>query len=162
MHNQSVPVLSDVQEDNFDKAFRLFRPGMCGLSHYTLRLQSLIESCAVIQGAEDSESKHLTNSELDGMIDFCIHLFDSTVEEQHKAVAKKYQPDLLKLSGPIMGRKEVDSAVDPDDEDAKRVLSRMNALKILRNDTSCDSFGTEELNGYIVNLERGDLGLVKA
>lgn len=36
MHNQSVPVLSDVQEDNFDKAFRLFRPGMCGLSHNIL------------------------------------------------------------------------------------------------------------------------------
>ena len=116
----------------------------------------------VIQGSEDTESKHLTSKELDGMIDFCINLFDHTVEEQHKAVAQKYQPDLLKLSGPIMGPKEVNDAVDQDDEDAKRVLGRMNALKILRNDTSCDSFGTEELNGYIVCLERGNLGLLRS
>ena len=61
-----------------------------------------------------------------------------------------------------MGPKEVHNAVDAGDEDAKRVLSRMNALKILRNDTSCDSFGTEELNGYVVCLERGNLGLTKA
>lgn len=96
------------------------------------------------------------------MIDFCIHLFEPTQEEQHKAVAKKYSPSLLALNGPVMGSKEVSSAVDATDEDAKVVLSRMNALKILRNDTSCDSFGTEAVDGYVVQLERGKLGLVSA
>lgn len=160
MHNQSKPILSDVQEDNYEKAFKLFRPGMCEMNiQFQLNLPVY---CVVIMGAEDTESKHLTNKELDGMVDFCIHLFEPTVEEQHKAVAVKYRPDLLKLSGPVMGPKEVGEAVEPDDKDAKAVLSRMNALKILRNDTSCESFGTEELNGYVVQLERGNLGLVKA
>lgn len=96
------------------------------------------------------------------MIDFCIHLFEPTREEMHKAVAQKYTPDLLALHGPIMGEKEVNATVEATDEDAKMVLSRMNALKILRNDTSCDSFGTDAVNGYVVQLERGKLGLVPA
>ena len=96
------------------------------------------------------------------MIDFVIHLFEPTEEEQAKAVAKKYTPDLLKLNGPVMGTKEVNAAVDATDEDAKVVLSRLNALKILRNDTSCESFSTDVVDGYVVQLERGNLGLVEA
>ena len=34
MHNQTKAILSDVQEDNFDKAFKLFRPGDCFMIHY--------------------------------------------------------------------------------------------------------------------------------
>lgn len=142
MRQQNKPVLNDINEDSFDKAFSLFRP--------------------VIQGAADSEGKRLSDETLDGMIDFVIHLFEPTEEEQAKAVAKKYTPDLLKLNGPVMGTKEVNAAVDATDEDAKVVLSRLNALKILRNDTSCESFSTDAVDGYVVQLERGNLGLVEA
>lgn len=61
-----------------------------------------------------------------------------------------------------MGPKEVNAIVDAEDDEAKMVLSRMNALKVLRNDTSCDSFGTDAVDGYVVEMTRGNLGLVKA
>ncbi|EJC99652.1 FAD/NAD-binding domain-containing protein [Fomitiporia mediterranea MF3/22] len=142
IRQQNKPVLGDVNEDNFDKAFTLFRP--------------------IILGTADSEAEHLSDSSLNSMIDFCVHLFDPTNEEQHKAAAKKYGPELVALNGPIMGSKEFDKVVDAADNDAKMVLSRMNALKVLRNDTSCESFRTDAVNGYVVELDRGNLGLVQA
>ena len=77
-------------------------------------------------------------------------------------MAVKYKPDLLDIFGPPMAPEQVDSIVDAGDDAAKSVLKKANALKILRNDTSYDSFGKETLNGYVVQLTRGDLGLIKA
>ncbi|PFH50120.1 hypothetical protein AMATHDRAFT_61783 [Amanita thiersii Skay4041] len=138
MQSQNRPVLSDVSEDNFDRAFSLFRP--------------------IIQGAADTTNK-LTEEELEGMLDFCMHLFDPG---EHAGVAQRLQPDLLALHGPVMGSAELDKALPPEDVEAKKFLSRFNALKILRNDTSPESFGTEAVDGYTVQFERGHLGLVKA
>ncbi|KAF8636117.1 hypothetical protein AX17_003820 [Amanita inopinata Kibby_2008] len=138
MQSQNRPVLSDINESNFDRAFSLFRP--------------------VIQGAVDTTEK-LTDKELENMLDFCMHLFDPG---DHSSVKDRIQPDLLALSGPVMGSTELDKALPPEDVEAKQFLGRLNALKILRNDTSPESFGTEAVDGYVVQFERGKLGLVKA
>ncbi|TFK50411.1 FAD/NAD-binding domain-containing protein [Heliocybe sulcata] len=141
MQNQRHAILSDVNDDNFDSVFSMFRP--------------------VIQGFADT-TPELTDSKLDGMIDFCINMFERTKEEEHISVAKRVQPDLLSIHGPVIGEKELDNVVGSDDVEAKRVLTRINALKILKNDVSPAGFSAEAVDGYIVNFKRGELGLVRA
>jgi len=61
MRNQDAPILSDVDEDNFDRAFELLRPG----TQYPVRHWFVINvvSYPVIQGTADV-GKKLTEDEL--------------------------------------------------------------------------------------------------
>ncbi len=67
IRNQTRPVLADVDEDNFDRAFGIWRPGElrwdCALL-WALILPS------VIQGTADV-GKKLTEDELQKTMDFC-------------------------------------------------------------------------------------------
>lgn len=113
----------------------------------------------VYQG-EDDTSTNLTDGDLSRMIDFTRNLFTPTTHQQYADVSKRVG-DLVKLSGPVMSMKDLEKVLDTEDSDAKAVLQRLNSLKILRDDTSPDSFISNAVNGYVVNLERGRLGLVK-
>ena len=95
------------------------------------------------------------------MIDFTRNLFTPTTHDQYKSV-KESRPELVDLAGPVMGPEDLSKVLDTDDSDAQAVIRRINSLKILRNDTSPDSFTSDAVNGYVVHLERGNLGLVKA
>lgn len=96
------------------------------------------------------------------MIEFTRNLFTPTTEEQYKEVRARVAPEYMALGGPIMSPADLDKVLDSDDSDGKEVLRRINSLKVLRNDTSPDSFTDDAVNGYVVVLERGKLGLVKA
>ena len=61
MRNQNVAIMSDIDEDNFDRAFDILRPGrfdefISGIGKFT--------SCPVITGSADV-SKTLTQDELE-------------------------------------------------------------------------------------------------
>ncbi|KAK0196714.1 FAD/NAD-binding domain-containing protein [Armillaria mellea] len=139
-HIGNKAILDNVNASNFDAAFSLFRP--------------------IYQGEHDT-STSLTNEELSKMIEFTRNLFTPTTHQQYNEV-KQCIGDLIALSGPVMHSDELDKVLDSDDSDAKAVLKRINSLKVLRNDTSPESFTSEAVNGYVVNLERGQLGLVRA
>ncbi|KAF9461922.1 FAD/NAD-binding domain-containing protein [Collybia nuda] len=139
-HQGNSAVLSDVNVNDFQAAFELFRP--------------------IYQGEHDT-STQLTNDELSNMIDFTRNLFTPTTEEQFKGVRSRVAPEYMTLGGPIMSPTDLDKVLDSDDGDAKEVLRRLNSLKVLRNDTSPESFTSDAVNGYVVVLERGKLGLVK-
>ncbi|KAG2361128.1 FAD/NAD-P-binding domain-containing protein [Suillus spraguei] len=150
MLNQSMPVMSDVDEDNFDRAFDLIRP--------------------VIQGAADV-GKALTEDELQKTMDFCSHLFAPTNPEMHSAVkarqgfpvSRLLDPNLTSPDAPIMTEGEVDRLLGDADEEAKIVLKEINARKPIHtmyNPT--ENFGVEEHFGFKALLERGKLGLVAA
>lgn len=95
------------------------------------------------------------------MIEFTRNIFTPTTLQQYQEVNAR-AGDLLALSGPVMGPDDLAKVLDAQDSDAKTVIQRINSLKVLRNDTSPNSFTSEAVNGYVVNLERGRLGLVKA
>ncbi|KAI0686451.1 FAD/NAD-binding domain-containing protein [Cytidiella melzeri] len=135
----SKAVLDDVNVDNFQAAFDLFRP--------------------VYQGEHDT-SAELTDAGFERMIEFTRHIFTSVSPEQYHIVMKQ-RPELTALAGPVMSPDDLDKVLDSDDSDAKAVLRRLNSLKVLRNDTSPDSFTSEAVNGFVVRLERGHLGLTK-
>ncbi|KAG2036807.1 putative halogenase [Suillus americanus] len=140
IRNQSVPVMSDVNEDNFDRAFDLIRP--------------------VIQGTADV-GKTLTEDELQKTMDFCRHLFAPTDPEMHSAV--KARQGVVLIYGPVMTECEVDRLLGDVDEEAKIILKEINARKPIHtmyNPT--ENFGVEEHFGFKAILERGKLGLITA
>ncbi|KIK47015.1 hypothetical protein CY34DRAFT_333359 [Suillus luteus UH-Slu-Lm8-n1] len=140
IHNQSMPVMSDVDENNFDRAFDLIRP--------------------VIQGTADV-GKALTEDELQKTMDFCRHLFAPTDPEMHSAVKARLGPTLTSPGAPVMPEWEVDRLLGDADEEAKIVLKEINARKPIHtmyNPT--ENFGVEEHFGFKAVLTRGKLGLV--
>ncbi|KAG1812373.1 putative halogenase [Suillus variegatus] len=144
IRNQSKPVMNDVDEDNFDRAFNLIRP--------------------VIQGTADV-GKALTEDELQKTMDFCRHLFAPTDPEMHSAVRTRQglDPTLTSPDAPVMTECEVDRLLGDADEEAKIVLKEINARKPIHtmyNPT--ENFGVEEHFGFKAVLERGKLGLVTA
>ncbi|KAJ7825634.1 putative halogenase [Mycena olivaceomarginata] len=78
---QDAPVLSDIDEDNFDRAFDFLRP--------------------IIQGAADSDQT-VTEQTLQRTMDFCEHGLGPTTPEMQAAVVARVDPSLLLPDGPVM------------------------------------------------------------
>ncbi|KAJ7790794.1 putative halogenase [Mycena olivaceomarginata] len=135
---QAAPVLSDIDEDNFDRAFDFLRP--------------------IIQGAADADQS-VTEQTLQRTMDFCENAMGPTTPEMHAAVADRVDPALLAQDGPIMDRKAA-AALAGKDEEMKQVLLRVNARKAVNGIYDWeDNFQRENLGGFAVVLERGGLGL---
>ncbi|KAJ6454553.1 putative halogenase [Mycena vitilis] len=138
---QDSTVLSDVDEDNFDRAFVFLRP--------------------IIQGAADADPK-LTERELQDTMEFCKGIFEPTDPEMHSKVAQRWKPELVSPDGPIMSVADV-LALAGDDDEAKHVLLEVNARKPIHAMYDCETnFTTEVMGGFCVRMQQGELGLVKA
>ncbi|THH13242.1 hypothetical protein EW146_g6960 [Bondarzewia mesenterica] len=95
MRSQSADVLSDIGEDNFDKAFAFLRP--------------------VIQGNADMGPR-LSESEVQRALDFCTDLFSPTTPEEHDAVRKRMEELNLTAGSPAYSRPdraEMNTTVTP-------------------------------------------------
>ncbi|KAJ7075071.1 putative halogenase [Mycena belliarum] len=138
--SQSVNVLSDIDEDNFDRAFDFIRP--------------------VIQGAADTDPT-VTEDMLQSTMDFCEHALGLTDPEAEAEVAKVVDPALLKVDGPILGPKQV-KEIAGDDEEMEIVLRRVQSRKAIEAVHWQPNFRGETFNGLYINFERGDLGLKSA
>ncbi|KAI0084352.1 FAD/NAD-binding domain-containing protein [Irpex rosettiformis] len=142
MRNQSVAIMSDIDEDNFDRAFDLLRP--------------------VLTGSADV-SKTLTQDELEKTMDFCKHLFAPTDPDMYRSVGARIDPSLMCPSGPILTEREIGKLVEQTDEEAKHVLAEINARKpIHRMYNPRENFVSEAHYGLNAVLERGQLGLIAA
>ncbi|KAG6855641.1 Flavin-dependent halogenase armH1 [Tephrocybe sp. NHM501043] len=139
IRSQAEDVLSDIDVDNFDKAFCLLRP--------------------VIQGAADVDPE-LTRGELEETLHFCKNILAPTSPQMHNEVAER-MPKLTSASGPIIHPSIVADIVG-DDEDAKNVILEVNARKAIHVMYGEGHFGSEIFEGMYVNLERGNLGLLRA
>lgn len=73
---QSEHVLSDVNEDNFDRAFDLIRPGKYSYSYSPPRL---IGPAPVIQGTADVNKK-LSEDEVHKAMDFMTHVINNLID----------------------------------------------------------------------------------
>jgi len=111
IHNLDAAILSDVDEDNFDKAFDLFRP--------------------VIQGSADF-GRALTQGELNEAVQFCTNIFGDIVPE---GVA--------------------DEAANLKEQQTRKVIMEEYAEGLRM-------FGSDPINGMVVDLKAGKLGLIKA
>ncbi|KAJ7033820.1 putative halogenase [Mycena alexandri] len=143
--SQSVPVLSDIDEDNFDRAFDFIRP--------------------VIQGTADTNDPTVTEEMLQSTMDFCEHALGLTDPEMHENVKAKLEPGLIDTlmadDGPILGPKDV-MRIAGDDEETEAVLRRINSRKALEAVHWQPNFRGESFGGFSINMERGSLGLQRA
>ncbi|KAJ7090628.1 FAD/NAD-P-binding domain-containing protein [Mycena epipterygia] len=134
---QAAPVLSDVDEDNFDRAFDFLRP--------------------VIQGTADAGA--VTEQTLQRTMDFCEHALGSATPEMHASVSARLNPSLLAHDGQIMDTQAV-ADLAGQDEEAKQVLWNVNSRKAVQGIYDWErNFQGENLGGFSVVLERGVLGL---
>ncbi|KAF7784177.1 hypothetical protein Agabi119p4_342 [Agaricus bisporus var. burnettii] len=140
IRNQSVAVLSDVDEDNFDRVFDIFRP--------------------VIQGNSDV-GKNLSENELERTIDFCKDIFAPTDPEMIEAVGARLRPELLAANSPILTNEEINIESQGDDE-ARIVLHRLNARKpVNQMYQGPDNLQVGDVGGYVAHIQVGALGLVE-
>lgn len=136
------PVLSDWDENGFERAFSFFRP--------------------IIQGTADVGGK-LTQNELSKTIDFCLNAFQHTAPEERDAVIKKIeaQESEAKKESDL----EAKAQVDPDglSPEEMKVLKTIRARQMLRTEDviNIDSFGTDTIDGFAPRIKRGELGLKK-
>ncbi|KDQ15003.1 hypothetical protein BOTBODRAFT_300218 [Botryobasidium botryosum FD-172 SS1] len=140
MRASNEPVLADVDEESFDRAFDFFRP--------------------IIQGSSDY-GKSLTRDELNKAIDFCGAIFHEFKPEDIDAAVERAGPAVLEGNA-IPGA--APAAVDPEDEKAQEVLKLLSASKHVmtkEQDHGLHVFGADAVNGLKVILERGNLGLYR-
>ncbi|KXN88893.1 Tryptophan 2-halogenase [Leucoagaricus sp. SymC.cos] len=140
IRNQSTAVLSDIDEDNFDRAFDILRP--------------------VIQGTSDV-GKKLTENELQKTMEFCKDVFAPTDPEMVKAVGARLRPELLSAGTPIWTEEEIEKEAG-NDEETKIVLHRMNARKpVNQMYQGPENLRVGDVDGYVAHLHHGALGLIR-
>ncbi|KAJ3861983.1 hypothetical protein EV359DRAFT_83772 [Lentinula novae-zelandiae] len=155
---QNLNILSDVGEDNYDRAFAFLRP--------------------VIQGNAEMGVR-LYERELQESLDFCVKLFSDTAPESHIELVSNSNiaQELLDLTAPVFGPQDLERALsvaasqsrNTDDletrrnrEATKMVLEKINARKVLNPEYTLNGFEAEAMNGFSIRLERGKLGLRRA
>lgn len=143
MMHQDEPVLSDYNEDNFDRAFSFFKPGLSSQRQRRCKLTSII----VIQGTVDSSDK-LSQADFSKTLDFLIKAFDPTFTNDKTNT-------------------NVSEAVKDSAREGKLSAADLDALRAIRTHHSSvvlniDSFTTDIVDGLLPRLERGHLTLVQA
>lgn len=182
IRSQSDDILSDINEDNYDRAFSFLRPG----THkwILLAVMSSLIFGPVIQGASDMGAR-LSETELQKSLDFCVNLFNPTSPEQHERLSRNRDvaKELLDVAAPIVDpsifedtfrvdrvratsddndSSEDESAVSSESEqvtETKMILNKINARRVVHPEYSINNLELEPLEGYVVKLEKGKLGL---
>ncbi|KAF7359930.1 FAD/NAD P-binding domain-containing protein [Mycena venus] len=137
INSQASAILSDVNEDNFDRAFDFLRP--------------------IVQGAADTDPS-VTDVVVQRTIDFLAPAFGTTRPELLEKVSKRLDPSLLASDGDILAPNAVNAIAGNDDE-ANRVLRMVNSRKAMHFISDWETCQMEKSNGFAVVLKRGELGL---
>ena len=121
----------------------------------------------------------LSETELQNSLDYCKNIFNPTSPEDHESVAKSIGQELLDITAPVMdpaalervlapkcvpatGEKDAEDLLNTLDASGKMVLDKVNARRLIHQEYGVNNMETEPLNGYVMRLERGNLGLVKS
>ncbi|KAF7321539.1 hypothetical protein MKEN_00674800 [Mycena kentingensis (nom. inval.)] len=173
IRSQSDDVLSDIDEDNFDRAFAYLRP--------------------VIQGASDM-GQRLSEHELQKSLDFCVNLFSPTSPEDHSRVAAQphITQSLLDVASPLVDPSVLEMAlhVEPNVKvrsappvsrnhsrkgagvgnrdrsasevaETRMVLQKINARRVVHSEYAINNFESEPIGGYVARLDKGNIGLTR-
>ncbi|PHH93312.1 hypothetical protein CDD83_7097 [Cordyceps sp. RAO-2017] len=145
IRSQEEPVIQDVDEEGFQRAFDLFRP--------------------VIQGTTDADaSGKLSRSDISKTIEFCFKAFTHIAPEQKEALARKLKAlGLDVVAEEATAKKMIEDIEKNLTSDEAQVLRVLRSRRMIREDNfNIDSFTLDSIDGLAPNLERGKLGLIKA
>lgn len=159
IREQDEPVLSDWDEEGFDKAFAFFRPSK-SLSFQNLLTWavSLTDELLVIQGTADTSAK-LTQSEVSNTVNFCMSAFAPAAPEDREAVRKKLESfNLHDAASTNSKSKELEASLSREE---MRILTTMRARQMVRSEdwVNINNFGVDTIDGMAVHMKRGSLGL---
>ncbi|KAG9258401.1 uncharacterized protein F5Z01DRAFT_643164 [Emericellopsis atlantica] len=134
IRHQNEPVLSDFNEDNFDRAFSFFRP--------------------IIQGTADAANNKLSQEELNKTLDFCAFAFEPVTSEDDREKAMDAMKEAI----------DNGTGYHPDlSPEQLKAVNHIRARRMMRTEDTINmnSFGTDAINGFVPNLVKGQLGLKK-
>lgn len=125
----------------------------------------------------------LSETELQKSLDFCVNLFNPTSPEEHEQLLRSggIGKELLDVTGPLVnpamfeaslhvGTRGISNAADNCktgdlqwDPDRllvnKMILDKINARRIVHPEYVINNLESEPLEGFVMRLERGKLGL---
>lgn len=121
----------------------------------------------------------LSETELQKSLDFCVNLFNPTSPEEHEQLLRfgGIGKELLDVTGPLVnpvmfeaslhvGTRGISNAADDcktGDPDRllvnKMILDKINARRIVHPEYVINNLESEPLEGFVMRLERGRLGL---
>ncbi|KAF1936660.1 hypothetical protein EJ02DRAFT_506414 [Clathrospora elynae] len=135
-HDQAI--LSDWDEEGFERAFAHFRP--------------IIQATAYVHGK-------LTQEEVAKTVDFCLNAFAPVDAAKRDAVMAKVEE--LKSSGSAQIHKELEAYLSPDE---LHILNTVRAREMVRSEdtVNIDTFTSDTMDGRAVNMIQGSLGLISA
>ena len=146
IRSQDQPVISDFDEDSFERAFDLFRP--------------------IIQGQADADTKgKLTQAEISKTVEFCFRAFAHVSFEEKEALVRKLKA--LGHDGDAYdganskALDEIEKQLTPEEQ---TILKTLKGRRIVRPEDSLniDNFLLDSIDGLGPRLERGNLGLQAA
>ncbi|KAK4447398.1 tryptophan 2-halogenase [Podospora aff. communis PSN243] len=132
------PVITDFDEDGFDRAFGFFRP--------------------IIQGIADADvDGKLTQGLVSKSLEFCFHAFENVTPDQRMAVLTKLE------SVKADPRTETKEDLEKLTEDELAILRTIRARQMMRTEDAMNikNFLDDVVEGYVPRLVRGQLGLRK-
>ena len=162
-------VLSDVDEDGYERAFASIRPGKSDVP---------VEACGhcgfflVIQGGSDMGTR-LSERELQNALEFCKSFFHPTSPEQRARALQCGLPDnLFDVSVEPVDPKEIDVTLgragtslgsfdgqSTEIHAARMVTEQVNARRVVHREYLVNNLEAEVIDGHVVRLQRGSLGL---
>ncbi|KAL8716065.1 MAG: hypothetical protein Q9225_006253 [Loekoesia sp. 1 TL-2023] len=146
IRSSDQPVISDFDEDSFERAFDLFRP--------------------IIQGQADADTKgKLTQAEISRTVEFCFRAFAHVSFEEKEALVKKLKA--LGHDGDAYDEAnskaldEIEKQLTPEEQ---AILKTLKGRRMVRPEDSLniDNFLLDSIDGLGPRLERGNLGLQAA
>jgi len=147
----------DLEQQNFDYAGELLCQGKEYFNHTFIGYRDTIRA---LRKTGDT-SEEWTEEDVNNMMDLFSHFFDSTVDEPDVAgVMKDHGMSAISIMAPVIPENKIDEMAAGNMK-VNNVLKKYNARRLFGPEVEIDSLKRQALFGYIVNLERGKLGLVK-
>lgn len=146
IRSSDQPVISDFDEDSFERAFDLFRP--------------------IIQGQADADFKgKLTQAEISKTVEFCFRAFAHVSFEEKEALVKKLKA--LGHDGDAYDEansKALDEIEKQLTSEEQAILRTLKGRRMVRPEDSLniDNFLLDSIDGLGPRLKRGNLGLQAA
>ena len=131
---------------------------------------------AVIQGASEMGSR-LSEKELQSTLEFCSKCFNPALPDYLAVASKEGLPkEILDVTAPLVDPQTIENIISKtfehtnskshqdfcgSAEDLKLVLDQINGRRVVHREYTINNLEAEDVDGFVVRLRRGHLGLMR-
>lgn len=148
----------DLEQQNFDYAGEL----LCqGHRYFQQAFISFHPTIKELRKDPEDKREEWTQEDVLNMMDRFDHFFDSSVDEHHvPEIQQTHGMKAISIMAPVLGDKKI-KEIAKDDDHLQRVLEKYDARRLFGPEVEVNSLTRQKLLGYIVRLEKGNLGLTE-